>query len=111
MTGKLSRRSRRSIRLPGYDYSQPGFYFVTICTHQRKLLFGEIVEGEISLNEAARRINQIHGSIGSRVWQRNYYEHVIRNEAKLNDLRRYINENLARWFGDPENPRNFDLDQ
>ena len=36
---------RRSIRLKGYDYSQPGAYFVTICTHQRAILFGQIKNG------------------------------------------------------------------
>ncbi|MTJ15880.1 transposase [Dolichospermum sp. UHCC 0299] len=41
---------RRSIRLKGYDYTQQGAYFVTICTHQRNCLFGEIVDGEIKLN-------------------------------------------------------------
>ena len=40
-----------SIRLPGYDYSQPGAYFITICTHNRQCLFGEIVNGEMILNE------------------------------------------------------------
>lgn len=41
---------RRSIRLKGYDYTQSGLYFITICTHQRDCLFGEIVEGVVSLN-------------------------------------------------------------
>ncbi|MFM7372811.1 MAG: hypothetical protein ACKO2Z_34520, partial [Sphaerospermopsis kisseleviana] len=41
---------RRSIRLKGYDYSQIGAYFVTICTHHRNCLFGEIVDGEMKLN-------------------------------------------------------------
>ena len=41
---------RRSIRLKRYDYTQRGAYFVTICTHQRNCLFGEIVDGEIKLN-------------------------------------------------------------
>jgi len=36
---------RRSIRLSGYDYAQPGAYFVTICTHDRACLFGEVVDG------------------------------------------------------------------
>ena len=40
-----------SIWLPGHDYSQPGAYFITICTHNRQCLFGEIVDGEIMLNE------------------------------------------------------------
>ena len=40
-----------SIRLPGYDYSQPGAYFITIVTHNRQCLFGEIVDGEMMRNE------------------------------------------------------------
>jgi hypothetical protein len=36
---------RRSIRLKGYDHAQAGAYFITICTHNRKQLFGEIVRG------------------------------------------------------------------
>ena len=42
---------RRSIRLRGYDYSQPGAYFVTACTWQREHLFGEVIDGEMVLNE------------------------------------------------------------
>ena len=38
------------------------------------------------------------------VWQRNYYEHIIRNEAALNRIRQYIMDNPARWAEDPENP-------
>ncbi|MCD6234217.1 MAG: hypothetical protein J7K63_04165 [Candidatus Marinimicrobia bacterium] len=37
---------RRSIRLKGYDYSQAGAYFVTMCTQNRECLFGEIVDGK-----------------------------------------------------------------
>ena len=40
-----------------------------------------------------------------RLWQRNYYEHVIRNEGALNRIRRYIEENPARWEMDEDNPR------
>jgi REP element-mobilizing transposase RayT len=40
------------------------------------------------------------------VWQRNYYEHIIRNEASLHDIRNYIIHNSAKWPDDPENPRN-----
>ncbi|MBK8487049.1 MAG: hypothetical protein IPL48_04595 [Bacteroidetes bacterium] len=47
---------RKSIRLKGYDYSQEGLYFITICTHKRKCLFGEIIknadyDAEMILNE------------------------------------------------------------
>lgn len=42
---------RRSIRLQGYDYTSNGMYFVTICSHQRQCLLGEIVDGEMRLSE------------------------------------------------------------
>ncbi|RMD77214.1 MAG: transposase, partial [Chloroflexi bacterium] len=41
---------RHSIRLPGYDYTQAGGYFITICTHDRACLFGEVVAGEMQVN-------------------------------------------------------------
>jgi putative transposase len=51
---------RRSIRLRGYDYAGGGAYFVTICTQDKKSLFGEIAEGEMILNEA--------GSLVQKTW-------------------------------------------
>lgn len=47
---------RRSIRLQGYDYTQAGAYFVTICTQGREYLFGEIADGQMRLNEAGRML-------------------------------------------------------
>lgn len=152
---------RRSIRLPGYDYSLAGAYFVTICTHNREWLFGEIIDGEMQLNPygeiaqsywkqlsrhhpdveldvfvtmpnhlhsiifikdnphaqcpglpeiirgfktfSARCINQKRGLKGVPVWQRNYYDHIIRNEQSLARIRQYIVENPLRWAEDPEN--------
>ena len=41
---------RKSPRLQGYDYAQPGTYFITICTHQRQHLFGEITDDMMLLN-------------------------------------------------------------
>ena len=41
-----------------------------------------------------------------RLWQRNYYEHVIRDDGELNEIRRYITDNPARWAEDRENPTN-----
>ncbi|MDP2661064.1 MAG: transposase [Dehalococcoidia bacterium] len=172
---------RRSIRLPTYDYSQPGAYFVTLCAEQRTCLFGEIVEEEMRLNEygavvracwhnlpvhfpyltldemivmpnhvhgilalgesagsvsahgvgaglrpaptvvarkrhglpeivralksfSARRINTLRGTPGTRVWQRNYYERVMRNHRELEKVREYITTNVSRWALDRENP-------
>jgi len=49
---------RRNIRLKGYDYTQPGAYFIAICTHGRECLFGEIIDGEMHLNEAGQIVVQ-----------------------------------------------------
>ena len=51
-----------------------------------------------------RRINVMRGTPGAPVWQRNYYEHVIRNESVLDQIRQYIVENPIKWSEDPENP-------
>ena len=164
-------KTRRSIRLKEFDYSQPGGFFVTIVTHQRRCLFGEVVDGNVQLSEAGRIINEmwrglserfanasadlfvvmpnhVHGivTVGAQliapdgggegamnraptlgqiiravkaasthrirqstdleiVWQRNYYEHVIRDEESLNRIRQYILDNPIRWELDPENPQ------
>lgn len=42
-----------------------------------------------------------------KLWQRNYYEHIIRDETNLNGIRRYIVDNPARWMQDAENPEGF----
>jgi putative transposase len=49
---------RRSIRLKGYDFTQPGAYFVTICTADRQPIFGEIVNGAMRLSAAGRIVEQ-----------------------------------------------------
>ena len=151
---------RRSIRLKGYDYSQPGAYFVTINTYLDQKLFGDVVNGQIELNNyghivkrewlqtanirgnieldtfvvmpdhfhgilvilergterraptteqfgkptsgslptivryfksgVTRQINKLRGADACPVWQRNYYEHIVRNEEELNRIREYI---------------------
>jgi REP element-mobilizing transposase RayT len=54
--------------------------------------------------KATRGINEIRGTPILPVWQRNYYEHVVRNEDELNRVRQYIFDNPAKWDEDPENP-------
>jgi len=49
---------RRSIRLKGHDYAQPGAYFVTICTHQWAILFGEVAAGSVALNPMGQVVNE-----------------------------------------------------
>ena len=53
---------------------------------------------------SSRRINAFQGTTGTPFWQRNYYEHIIRNDEALNRIRQYIEDNPARWHEDPENP-------
>ncbi len=169
--------SRKSIRLKGYDYSQTGAYFVTVCAQNHLFLFGFNAEEKMLLNDAGKFANKcwleipehfphvtldefivmpnhIHGiiiidtmdnvgvqnfeplhkqnkyqqiipkSIGSiirgfkigvtkwfrtntniyNVWQRNYYEHIIRNEDGLNRIREYNINNPIQWQYDRENP-------
>ena len=179
------KHNRHSIRLQGYDYAQPGAYFITIVAHDRQCLFGEIENGEMRINECGKMAQQcwldipnhfpqtqldeyiimpdhIHGiiiindspivgakkfspnnmetndfspqtpqrsniapfrspsqTIGSvvrgfkigvtkwmhqntdiqNIWQRNYYEHIVRNADELHRIRQYIRNNPQNWQG------------
>ena len=55
----LHARHRRSIRLPGYDYAQAGWYFVTICTRERKCLFGDVEGGTMRLNPDGQIVKEL----------------------------------------------------
>ena len=157
----FKRRNRRSIRLPGYDYTRPGIYFLKLCTQNRECVFGEVREGEMHLNPAGEIVkeewlntarvrphitldafvvmpNHIHGiitrgpvsgSVGAiigqfksittkclralknpfegAIWQRNYYEHIVRHEDALRRIRGYIVLNPQKWKKDRENPSFF----
>lgn len=173
-------RRRRTIRLRGYDYSQPGAYFVTVCTAGRQSILGRIIEGRRALSAVGeivqagwdslprhfadvtvdafvimpnhfhgilmilsqdevgakhperrnasplqlsgkargtaagslaaivqnlksvttRRINAVRRTPRAIVWQRGYYEHVIRNDDELAQTREYIVDNPLRWEED-----------
>ena len=185
---------RKSIRLKGFDYSSAGVYYVTIVTQGRECLFGEIINGEMYLNEYGEIVqkwwdeipihfpnvelgafvimpNHVHGIIWiitnrrgevlsphnnpnnniqnifvdrinnqdgetpplhkpilgqiiayfkyqstkemnrietenaiRKFWQRNYYEHIIRNEKDLQNKTDYIESNPALWNEDDNNP-------
>jgi len=152
---------RRSIRLPDYDYSSEGLYFVTICTNDRLCLFGEIVDSRMRLSDAGkiidevwstmfsfvedsrtwivmpnhfhgiiaiddaqigngngkplgrlvgafkttttRRVNEIRATPGAILWQRGFYERIIRDERSFANIVAYIEDNPSRWATDPEN--------
>jgi len=177
--------NRRSVRIKSFDYSQAGMYFVTVCTHERKCIFGEIVGDEFVPNALGKIVNRcwreipghfpgvgieihavmpnhFHGlislpklaraeeraqhaaplrarsgaveavdalarrSVGAimrsfkaavakdaretlglaaTVWQRGYYEHVIRDKRDFQNVWEYIRWNPLRWAQDEENPR------
>ncbi|MEM7759697.1 MAG: transposase [Cyanobacteria bacterium P01_A01_bin.40] len=188
------KRDRQSIRLKNYNYAANGYYFVTICTHQKQCFFGDVIDGKMQLSavgEIAHQYwseipqhsqhkyldefivmpNHVHGIIiidnpenpnryisnndngGSRdvpwnvpttdndeydlsrtmsqlspksgtlsvivrsykssvtrwcrqngnnvfQWQSRFYENIIRDEKSLNDIRRYIINNPAKWKED-----------
>ena len=156
----------------GFDYSSCGAYFVTICAHERKNIFGEIVDGKMVLNNlgvvveehwmmtpehfpfveldehvvmpnhfhgvmfldvdgkgkaclaptsgrpparslssvigafkssVSKRINELRGTPGASVWQRNFYEHIVRNDEEMYEIQEYIINNPMKWDLDTEN--------
>src|ERR1041385_9430546 len=66
---------RRLLRLKHYNYANPGAYFVTICTHDRSVLFGDIIEGNMQLND--------YGKIVRREWEMSA---TIRREIALDEF-------------------------
>ncbi|MFA5367512.1 MAG: transposase [Dehalococcoidia bacterium] len=53
---------------------------------------------------STKRINEMRNSCGTSIWQRNYYEHVIRNDKDLDDIRQYILDNPVCWSDDENHP-------
>ena len=70
--------------------------------HSPSQNIGSIIRGFKSAT--TKRINQLRNMPENPVWQRNYYEHVIRSENELNCIREYIKNNPLRWQYDKENP-------
>ena len=76
-TGSKDYPNRRSIRLKGYDYSQAGLYFITICVKNRECLFGEIKEGEMILNDAGEMVKTQWLALPKRFKNIQLYEYVV----------------------------------
>ena len=72
-----SKYKRQSTRLAGYDYSKSGYYFVTICTHDRQLLFGDINDDKIKLNPAGRMVDWEWKQISNKYPWLHLYEHIV----------------------------------
>jgi len=68
---------------------------------RRKMLLPRII-GYFKMN-TSKQINQIRKTPGIPVWQRNYYDHIIRNQDELNRIREYIINNPLQWEYDREN--------
>lgn len=73
----LEKYHRRSIRLKGYDYSRPGYYFVTICTRERECLLGEITSSTMLLNEM--------GKMAERTWNEiaTHFPNVVMDQCMI----------------------------
>jgi len=56
--GPTARPRRRRLRIPGFDYAQPSWYFVTVCTKDRLCLLGEIRDGRVSLSPIGSIVRQ-----------------------------------------------------
>ena len=68
---------RRSIRLKGYDYSQQGLYFVTICVKNRSSLFGEIVNQQIKSNDAGVMVDKWYNELENKYPDIICHEHIV----------------------------------
>ena len=88
----------------------------TACRVPTTEQFGKPVAGSLPTivrafkSAATQRVNRVHGVQGARIWQGNYYEHVVRDEASLNRIRHYIETNPQRWELDREKPQRCDED-
>jgi putative transposase len=70
--------NRRSIRLRGYDYSQPGVYFITVCIHDRKQkLFGDVVGGIMNANDCGHAVRHCWNDLLS------HYPHIQLDEFAI----------------------------
>ena len=80
------------------------------CQTPTKRTFGKPISGSLPTiigsfkSAVTKRINRMRKMPGFPVWQRNYYEHIIRDEDELNAIRQYIIDNPQNWDIDTENP-------
>jgi REP element-mobilizing transposase RayT len=72
-----------------------------------RIALSEIIRGFKTFS--ARRVNELRETLGVPIWQRNYYEHVVRGENELNRIREYIANNPPQWNIDRENPNPTEL--
>jgi REP element-mobilizing transposase RayT len=68
---------RRSIRLKGYDYSQAGLYFITICCQNRENRFGHVENGEMILNDAGKMVEKWYIELENKYPNKRCHEMVV----------------------------------
>ncbi len=68
---------RKSIRLKGYDYSQAGLYFITICVQDRACLFGDVVNGIMMLNDAGKMVEKWYFELENKFPEIRCHEMVV----------------------------------
>ena len=98
---------RRSIRLKGYDYSQSGYYYITLCVKNNDCLFGEIVDHQMNLNDAGKMVEKWVHELGHKypdiecgeyVVMPNHFHCIIENNGKgnpnMNDNSGIVRANL-----------------
>ncbi|MEN8241890.1 MAG: transposase [Chloroflexota bacterium] len=57
------KHERKTTRLRGFDYSQAGYYFITICTHKRFCCLGDVADGEMEVSEAGEIVQEVWGKL------------------------------------------------
>jgi hypothetical protein len=93
--------SPRTVRPVGATHASP----LQLPTQQPRPKRGSLGAVVGSFKSACtKRINEIRGTAGEPLWQRNYYEHIIRTAAALDSIRHYIADNPAAWAADEYNP-------
>ncbi len=95
---------RKPTRLRRYDYNYPTAYFLTICTCQRRCILSHIVGAILSKMVGCLKMNvtkQMHqtGWMGN-LWQRNFHDHIIRDDTDYRKIWTYIDNNPVRWTMD-----------
>lgn len=94
--------TRKRTRLQGYDYSRPGWYFVTVCTLNREKCLCEIVGTSAPTLPGLVGYwkRQITRQCGVSLWQRTYHDHIVRDEADYQRVWSYMETNPAKWEED-----------
>ncbi len=77
MTYNPKIHNRQSIRLKGYDYSQSGLYFITICCQNNAHMFGRIINGEMILNDAGKMIEKWYYELQNKYPDKRCHEMVV----------------------------------